>query len=162
MTNVLNYYAAFFKGWQVKALGEKPSVDMFSTVHALGVRPGSKVALAIAMYLRETGATQGQVITACGGPQLNKMRGFIESGVLKREAMPANDAGHTVYRVTLKAKGAKVVAKATAAEAEADTVPAEKPAVKAKRARRARAAVDTADKAAINNDDATANAPVQG
>ncbi len=114
-TNSIKAYASFFTGWSVKALGAKPTAAQLATSEALGARQGSKVALALAMYQRPTGATQGQVITACGGPQLNKLRGLVTAGKVQRLPMPNNGAGHTVYRFALKGKikaPAKVKAKA--------------------------------------------------
>ena len=102
--DVLGHYANYFKAWQPKLLGPKPERAMFDAVHKLGARPG-KQALANAMALRDCGVTGAQIVIACGAPQLNKMRGFITDGLLKREAVPASAAGHTVYKLTLTAKG---------------------------------------------------------
>lgn len=123
MNDVTKSYRPYLKHFR-KDMGAPPSADHFNTAHGLGARIGSKVAMAIAMYLRPQGATQGQVVTVCGGPQLNKMRGLIEAGFLKRGNLPNNEAGHTVYHVELSARGAKAIAK----KADGD-----KPAKKAKR-----------------------------
>lgn len=97
-------YADILKAWQGKLLGSKPQVEAFDTIHKLGARPG-KQALANAMAMRPEGVTGSEIVIACGAPQLNKMRGFIADGLLKREAVPPRN-GHTVYKLTLTAKGA--------------------------------------------------------
>ena len=116
-TNAAGWYGGFFKAWQVKLLGPKPTEAMLDTIHKLGARPG-KQALANAMALRDCGVTGSQIVIACGAPQLNKMRGFITDGLLKREAVPAA-GNHTVYKLTLTAKGA---ARTKAAEAKSANV----------------------------------------
>lgn len=145
MTNVavivadaLKPYATMFKGWQVKVLGEKPTAEHLAALHALGLRPG-KQALANAMYLRDGGATSAQVVMACGAPQLNRMRALAASQYVKREATPANDAGHTVYKLTLTAKGLAKAAKVqTAAVTEGDAKPKAKKAKGASKAKKAK------------------------
>ena len=102
--DVTGHYTNFFKNWQVKTLGPKPTMEQLDAIHKLGARAG-KQALASAMSLRDCGVTGGQIIIACGAPQLNKMRGFVTDGLLKREAAPKTEAGHTVYKMTLTAKG---------------------------------------------------------
>lgn len=119
----LGWYGHMLKGWQTKVVGAAPTAEMLANVHGLGCRPG-KQAMAIAMALRPNGVTGSQIVVACGAPQLNKMRGLISDGVLKREAVPPQaETGHTVYKLTLTAKGAAKV-KAAAAKPAADTKPA--------------------------------------
>ena len=159
MSNVTTHYAETFKSWPVNMLGPKPTAEMLQNIHRLGARPG-KQALACAMALRDKGVTAGQIVIACGAPQLNKMRGFITDALLKRLAAPKTTEGHTVYKLELTAKGkqrvertAKAEAKAAeAGEAVTDTV---KPA-KAKRTSKPRKAVEpvTAEAATI-----TVNSP---
>ena len=107
-------YAPFFKGWSVKQLGDKPSDQLLSAVHALGLRPG-KQALANAMALRPEGVTGAQIVMATGAPQLNRMRGLIAAGDFKRQMVAPNDAGHTVYKVTLTPKGEARIKRASEA-----------------------------------------------
>jgi len=128
--DVTGHYTNYFKGWQVKQLGPVPTASQLDAIHKLGARPG-KQALANAMALRDCGVTGSQIVMACGAPQLNKMRGFIADGLLKREAVPADGKGHTVYKLTLTAKGNTRIGKAAPA-AEAVTA---KP-VKAKKAKK--------------------------
>ncbi len=118
-TNSIKAYAGFFKGWQIKSTGPKPTAAQLVTSEALGARQGSKVAMALAMYQRPQGATQGQVFMACGGPQLNKLRGLITAGKVSRVSMPNNAAGHTVYKMVLK--GRKAPTKARKAKPKGDT-----------------------------------------
>lgn len=111
MSNEQNWYATVFKSWPVKALGPKPTAEMLASIHGLGARPG-KQALANAMGLRDCGVTAGQIIIACGAPQLNRMRGFITDSLLKRLPVPPSPEGHTVYRLELTAKGKQRIERA--------------------------------------------------
>ena len=156
-TNATGWYGTYFKAWQVKLLGPKPTEAQLATIHGLGARPG-KQALANAMALRDCGVTGSQIVSACGALQLNKMRGFITDGLLKREAVPAAGT-HTVYKLTLTAKGATRVKAGDVAKAKAiETVKAKgKAAHKANPGNRAaRKAAQAAAKAAV----ADAPAPV--
>lgn len=123
MTNSTNtasaHYADTFKAWDVKHLGPKPTSDMLQNIHRLGARPG-KQALASAMALRDKGVTAGQIVIACGAPQLNKMRGFITDALLKRVAVPKTAEGHTVYKLELTAKGKQRIERSAKAEVKAD------------------------------------------
>lgn len=102
--DIIGHYADVFKNWDAKHLGSKPTAKDLDVIHKLGARPG-KQALANAMALRPNGVTGSEIVIACGAPQLNKMRGFVTDGLLKREAVPPRN-GHTVYKMTLTAKGA--------------------------------------------------------
>ena len=130
-----NWYGNVFKSWNVKALGPKPTAEMLASIHGLQARPG-KQALACAMALRDCGVTAGQIVIACGAPQLNKMRGFITDALLKRLPVAPSSEGHTVYKLELTAKGKQSVErfnKRAAEKAAAGEADAEKPAkVKAK------------------------------
>lgn len=141
MSNVQNWYGTVFKSWNTKALGPKPTAEMLASIHGLQARPG-KQALACAMALRDCGVTAGQIVIACGAPQLNKMRGFITDALLKRLPVPPSTEGHTVYRLELTAKGKQRVertAKAAAEKtAEGDGAKADKPKAKKAAAKGAR------------------------
>jgi len=106
--DITGHYDNFFKGWDVKRVGPKPTAKDLDTIHKLGARPG-KQALANAMSLRPCGVTGSQIVMVCGAPQLNKMRGFVADGLLKREAVPPSAEGHTVYKMSVTAKGASRV-----------------------------------------------------
>lgn len=163
----LNWYANYFKNWQVKTLGPKPTAEMFEAVHGLGLRPG-KQALANAMALRAEGVTNAQIIMACGNPQLNRMRGLIADKLVKRVPTPQTNEGHTVYRLELTAKGNDRIARASkvAAQAEADgkgaadkpAKPAKRPS-KAKGAAKAKGKADTAKPETLTSE---ADKPVEG
>lgn len=115
------YYAETFKSWagpKAKLLGAKPTEALLANAHGLGCRPG-KQALAIAMAMREHGVTGGEIVIACGAPQLNKMRGLISDSYLKREAAPLRD-GHTVYKLAVTPKGLQRIKRTEAAVAKAD------------------------------------------
>jgi hypothetical protein len=118
MTDATNYYAPQFKAWG-KQLGPKPTADQLASIHGLGCRPG-KQALAIAMSLRDCGVTAGQIVMACGAPQLNKMRGLITDALLKREPVANTEAGHTVYKCVVTPKGLQRIKRTEAAAAKAE------------------------------------------
>ena len=134
------WYGDTFKTWQGSLLGGKPGNDLLHTVHMLGLRPG-KQALANAMALRPQGVTGSEIVIACGAPQLNRMRGLISDGLVKRVPHTARN-GHTVYKLELTPKGAKRVtvteARVATAAAAGDAQQADKPAkpAKAKRVRK--------------------------
>lgn len=119
-------------GWPVKQLGPMVSADLVDKVHGLGLRPG-KQALAVAMALRDVGTSGSQIVMACGAPQLNRMRGLIADGHVKRDnGAGRNEQGHTVYRITLTPKGEKRIASNVEREAKAALTGEVKPAKKAK------------------------------
>lgn len=111
------YYAANFKNWQAKQLGNKPSDALLATAHAFG-RPG-KQSLALAMAMRPEGVTGSQIVMVAGAPQNNHRRGLIEGGLFKREAAAPNEQGHTVYKITLTAKGTAAMKRAAEVAAKA-------------------------------------------
>ena len=119
--NVTGWYATVLKGWQVKALGPKPTVDQFKAAHAMGCRPG-KQALAMAMYLRDGGATDGQVKMACiiqwgsSGSHHNKRRDLIAAKLVAEKPAVSDAQGHKVYAIALTAKGVSKVEGSAAAE----------------------------------------------
>jgi len=125
--DVLGHYADVFKAWP-KQLGAKPSREALAAIHGLGARPG-KQALANALAMRPEGVTGSEIVIACGAPQLNKMRGFITDGLVKREALPPR-GGHTVYKITLTSKGQQRINKATKPVEAAPAKPVKKPKAK--------------------------------
>jgi hypothetical protein len=151
-------YADLFKGWQAKALGSKPGDDLLTQVHGLGLRPG-KQALANAMALRPEGVSGSQIVMACGAQQLNRMRGLIAAGVVKREAVAPNEQGHTVYKITLTAKGANVIKRAAEAADKATLATTAKPAKAKRKPRKAKAVTVTAEAA---SEPQAASEPVTG
>ena len=149
----LKPYATLLKGWHEKQLGPRPTAELLSTVHALGLRPG-KQALANAMALRTDGVTGAQIVMATGAPQLNRMKGLIAAGDFKRAMVAPNEQGHTVYKVTLTPKGEARIKRATEAAAKA-ALSGEKPAVTKAKANKANKRV----KKVINDAKARANDP---
>jgi|SRR5580765_5514063 len=130
--DVLGFYTDFWAQFTAAKIGPKPTASQLDTIHKLGARPG-KQAMANAMALRDCGVTGSEIVIACGAPQLNKMRGFITDGLLKREAVPPRN-GHTVYKLTLTDKGKKRISGAAVTEAKAD-----KPKAKVTKPRKAKA-----------------------
>ena len=111
--NESDWYANVRASWQPKVFGRWPSNAELSTAHAFG-KPG-KQSLALAMAMRESGVTGSQIVQACGAPQNNHRVGLIRSKLFERVATPPDSLNHTVYKVTLTAKGkAAIDAKAKA------------------------------------------------
>ena len=102
--SALDYYKNTYKAWNKEA-GPKPTIKEVEQAHQLA-RPGSKDALALAMYLRPGGATSQQVSAATKGPRLNKMRNLVDAGTVRKLAISASGEGHTVYKIALAAKKA--------------------------------------------------------
>ena len=129
--DVTGWYGSFFNGWQAKVLGPQPTAAQLTASHGLGTasRHGKQV-LACAMALRPCGVTGAQIVIACGAPQLNRMRGLISDGLVKRLPTPADGKGHTVYRLELTTKGQNRIKGAAAAEAPKVTKAAKKPVTK--------------------------------
>ncbi|HET9285727.1 MAG TPA: hypothetical protein VFR24_27565 [Candidatus Angelobacter sp.] len=91
--------------------------------HALGCRPG-KQALAVAMCLREGGATDGQMKMACilnwgsSGSHHNKRGDLVDRKLVRTVNAHEDATGHKVYTIALTPKGeALVKPKAKAVEA---------------------------------------------
>lgn len=103
--NPLAHYSATLKDWPVKFAGSKPTAEHFKTAHSLGARPGTKTAVAIAMYFRPEGATQGQVAVINDGAYLNKKRALVDAGHAVEVPMPTVN-GHKVYKLALPTKKA--------------------------------------------------------
>lgn len=141
MTNaneVLKAHADFFKAWPVKFAGPKPTADQLYSYHMLGARAG-KQCLAGAMSLRDDGVTNSEIQVACGNPQLNKMRGFVDDALLKR-VMVGKRNGRDIYKHVVTPKGLQLIARNEARvaklEAAGQAQPVDKPAkVKVKKAK---------------------------
>lgn len=102
-----------FKGWAAKQAGDKPGETELSVAHGLGLRPG-KQAFAVACALRPVGVSGSQIVMICGAPQLNRMRGLIAAGVVKRDnTAPRNPQGQSVYKLTLTPKGEAAIKRAS-------------------------------------------------
>lgn len=151
MTNLKHDYpfaAPALKTWR-KAWGNQPTVEQFTTAVALcSNRPG-KHALALAMYLRDEGATDLQVRAAAHtlspdnalqGSLFNYLRANVAAGYIKRDmTVPKVDGpvGGKVYKGELTAKGQTAVKRsidAAAAKLVANAPAKGKGAAKAKKA----------------------------
>lgn len=154
--NHADAFKGFFKGWADGKLGPKPTDEMLNNAVNLNCRPG-KQAFAIAMMLRDVGATGSQIVMACGAPQLNKMRDLAADSYVKRVPTASDDRGHTVYRLEVTPKGKQRIERNVSAQAKADAAGeadtakpkvAKKPkAKKAKGETKAKPAVKAADAA---------------
>lgn len=93
MSNVkhISYYTNVMQQWG-KQLGPKPSEAQLAIAHVHG-RPG-KQSFIVAMALRDSGVTRGQMLEAAGlfdgkpTPQLNHMRALVNSKMFTRLPMP--------------------------------------------------------------------------
>lgn len=127
--NPANYDAtahyAHIKKWP-KAAGERPSHDRLLIAYALGTKPGSKQALAVATYLRDGGANPNVIAPALhiakfgdsdGSGAKNDMRnvigephkGLAAQGKVKNTKTSTD--GGLVYSVVLTKRGEACVAR---------------------------------------------------
>lgn len=146
-TDHASHYRPALAHWP-KSAGERPSEASFATLHGLGLRPGAKHALAMAMYMRDDGATDAQVRQAAvklgnspvQGSLFNYMRDYVAAGLFKREPMAPRD-GKAVYRIVITARGEATLAKR--AVKAGDATPAPEKAKAAKKATKRKAKVVT-------------------
>jgi cell division septation protein DedD len=128
-TNARSWYKAVFEGWQVKLAGQQPTNDQLSHAHYFG-RPG-KQCMAIAMMLRDGGATASQIKQASAmfdgnpTPHFNKIRELVAGGYFERLPTPG------AFTVRLTAKGNQLIKNKAANTATVTAEPA-KPAKGAK------------------------------
>ncbi len=101
MRTTMEVYKPLFAKWPKEA-GPKPTQKDLKLIHEQGIaRPGSKTAVAVAMSLREKGATQDQIKKVLGSPYRNKLTTLVVTGVAKREHVEAG-GGHMVYKLRIK------------------------------------------------------------
>lgn len=108
-TGTLAFYAQWLENWVVNNSGPKPTAAMIDTFAALGAEHG-KQCLVGAMSLRPGGVIRREFLNTVGNPQLNKMGGFVKTGLLERHLV-ADRQGQKVYYHTLTPKGKALVDK---------------------------------------------------
>lgn len=123
-----------------KAAGARPNDGQLVTAAGLISRTGTAKHLALAMMLREGGATQPELIQATGDTAVNAYRDAITAGLVAVPVTGRN--GHKAYALALpvkkaaaprkaagkgKGKAAKAATPAKAAPATPAVEPAEKP-----------------------------------
>lgn len=105
-TTATALFASQLKNWPKQA-GAKVTGDQISTASGLCKRTGTSKHLALAMYLRPQGATQGEVVIASGDTQVNAYSDAIKLGLAVAVPVERRD-GHKVYKLELaKPKAAK-------------------------------------------------------
>jgi hypothetical protein len=101
MRNVLDSYQPIMSKWPKEA-GPKPAKNLLKLIHDSGIaKPGSKTAVAVAMTLRNSGATQEQIKAVLGAPYRNKLTSLVVKGIAKREHV--SGGRHMVYKLKLRA-----------------------------------------------------------
>ena len=93
MSNVkhISYYTNVMTQWG-KQLGAKPTEAQLAVAHVHG-RPG-KQSFVVALALRDSGVTRGQMLEACSlfdgkpTPQLNHMRALVNAKMFTRLPVP--------------------------------------------------------------------------
>ena len=83
-------------GWPANA-GPLPDEKAVSMALSLGGRPGALYSLAWAMFCRPTGASRGEVLAVCGGPQFNSARDAQRAGRADFMIGPRPDGGSAYY-----------------------------------------------------------------
>lgn len=85
-----------------KEAGPKPTQKDIKLIQEAGLaKVGSKTTLAIAMSIREHGATQDQITKVLGHPYRNALTRLVTTGQATREHVPSNGR-NMVYKLTLK------------------------------------------------------------
>jgi hypothetical protein len=98
---VIEQYQGILSGWKPKA-GRKPKASEIKAAQDTGLcRVGAKNTIAIAMTLRETGATQEQIRLVLGHSHHNKIKALVVKKAAKL-IKAANDNGLTIYKLKLK------------------------------------------------------------
>lgn len=101
MSNVMEVYKPLLASWPKEA-GPKPTQKDLKLIHDTGIaRPGSKTAMAVAMSLREKGATQDQIKKVLGAPYRNKLTTLVATGVARREHV-SGEGRLMVYKLRIK------------------------------------------------------------
>lgn len=102
--SMLKPYEAILKGWDSSKFGPKPTATHLKEIQKVGfARDGSKTAFALAMMLRENGATQVQIKEALGATYRNKANQLCLLGVARLK--PKKLDGTTSYRLEVRTKG---------------------------------------------------------
>src|ERR1700680_3409192 len=98
---VIEQYSSILAGWVPKA-GRKPTAREIKAAQDTGIcRVGAKNTIAIAMTLREGGATQDQIKAVLGHTHHNKIKALVAAKAAKL-VKAANDNNLTVYKLKLK------------------------------------------------------------
>ena len=109
--------------WPLKLAGPKPTVDQLALAASLIKRHGTAKHLALAMYLRENGATQPEVNAATGDTGINAYTDAYKGGSMAQRAVNGR-AGHKCYALALPVKRASKPRKAKAKADKPATVEA--------------------------------------
>jgi hypothetical protein len=116
-----------FKNWPTKLAGAKPSGETVSMAASALKRHGTGKHLALAMYLRPSGATQPETVAACGDTNINAYYDAVRGGQFKAVTLPTRN-GHKVYALALPVKAAR---KPRAAKGKGKAAPVTPPASEA-------------------------------
>jgi hypothetical protein len=101
MTAVLESYSEVFANWTPKA-GRKPKASEIRAALQTGFcRIGCKNTIAVAMTLREQGATQEQIRLVLGHSHHNKLKALVVKKVAKL-VKASDESGLTIYKLRLK------------------------------------------------------------
>ncbi len=133
-TKITTLYKGAFKGW-AKTAGKRPTeVDLVNAgvvCAQINKRPGGMEYLAVAMYLRKGGATQGQVQAGChSGTAVNVYHRIVNANAATAINEPNRSdvkggRNHKVYALALTVKKAT---KPKALKEEKAPAPKEEPA----------------------------------
>lgn len=126
-TTAMSALASALKRWNVKAMGTKPTQALIEQSGSFLKRTGTGKHLALAMFMRDGGATQTEIIHATGDTQINCYYEAVRSETLASvDSNPAR-GGHKVYALALPVKKAKAPRKARAAKKPATKPTADQP-----------------------------------
>lgn len=127
-TDFTKMFADKLKNWPVKFAGPKVTNDELARAASMISRHGTGKHLALAMYLRSDGATQGEVNIITGDTQVNAYRDARDTKVAVEVPIERRN-GHKTYKLALPTpKAKKAASKRKAASKPATPAKAAKPA----------------------------------
>lgn len=99
--SMLKPYEGILRKWDTKKYGNRPTVKQLKEINEAGLaRAGSKTAFALAMLMREDGASQVQIKNALGATYRNRANQLCMLGLARLRQK--RDNGLTHYRLEVK------------------------------------------------------------
>lgn len=105
--SMLKPYEAVVSHWK-KEWGHRPTISQLKAIHDSGMaRDGSKTAFALAMMMRNEGASQVQIKHALGATYRNRANQLCLLGLAQMKRNRVN--GQVVYKLEVKTRDLKKV-----------------------------------------------------
>jgi len=99
--SMLKPYEKVLKDWDAKTTGAKPTIKQLKDIKGAGLaRTGSKTAFALAMLMRDEGASQTQIKHALGATYRNRANQLCMLGLVRINRTKTN--GQTRYKLEVR------------------------------------------------------------